>query len=152
MIKRLSLFVFILGLCFACNSIQEPKKPDNLIAKDKMADILFDVFVFNAAKGTDKGLLESNNVSPVTYIYEKHQIDSLQFAESNAYYAYDIKVYEAMIVKVEERINKKKAILQEEMNIEEERRKKRLDSIKKIGDTLKLKKKSKVKSITKSST
>ena len=36
----------------------------------------------------------SNNVSPVTYIYEKHQIDSLQFAESNEYYAYDIKDYE----------------------------------------------------------
>ena len=39
---------------------------------------------------------------------------------------------------------KRRHILQEEMNLEEERRKKRLDSIKRIGDTLKLKKKSKV--------
>lgn len=140
MIKRLSLFIVILGLCFACNKIDKPKKPDNLIAKDKMVDILFDVFVFNAAKGTAKKTLEANNVTPNTYIYEKHQIDSLQFVKSNEYYAYDIKAYEEIIDNVETKIRTKKENYQKALDLEEERRQKRLDSIKKIGDTLKINK------------
>ena len=42
MIKRISLLIFILGFCYACNQIEKPKKPDNLIAKNTMVDILFD--------------------------------------------------------------------------------------------------------------
>lgn len=144
MIKRICLIVFIFGLCFACHKIEKPEKPDNLIAKNKMVDILFDVFVFNAAKGTDKRILENNNVTPDVYIYDKHQIDSLQFVKSNEYYAYDIKVYEDMINEVEAKLKAKKEVYQEELKLEEERRKKRIDSIKKIGDTIKPKKKSKV--------
>ncbi len=144
MIKRTVFLIFILGLCFACNRIERPKKPDNLIAKNKMVNILFDVFVFNAAKGTDKRILEQNNVTPDVYIYKKYQIDSLQFVKSNEYYAYDIKDYEEMINKVEGKIKAKKDKYQKEIDLEEDLRKKRLDSIKKIGDTLKPKKKSKV--------
>lgn len=138
MIKRVSLLIFILGLCVACNKINKPKKPDQLIAKDKMVNILFDVFVFNAAKVTDKRLLEKNNVTPDVYIYEKYGIDSLQFVKSNEYYAYNIKDYEDMISQVEVRIKAKKAKYQKEIDLEEERRKNRLDSIRKLGDTLKL--------------
>lgn len=132
--------ILILGLCFSCNHIDKPKKPENLIAKNKMVDILFDVFVFNAAKGTAKKALEKNNVTPDAYIYKKHQIDSLQFVKSNEYYAYDVKAYEDIIDEVESRIKVKKDNYQKELDAEEERRQKRLDSIKKIGDTLTLKK------------
>ncbi|WP_052172490.1 DUF4296 domain-containing protein [Psychroserpens jangbogonensis] len=144
MIKRISLLIFILGLCIACNHIEKPKKPKNLIAKNKMVNILFDVFIFNAAKGADKRKLENNNVTPTVYIYEKYQIDSLQFVKSNEYYAYDIKAYESMINKVEERIKTKKAKYQKEIDLKEEQKKKRLDSIKKLGDTLKTEKKPRV--------
>ncbi len=140
MIKRISLLIFILVLCIACNKIERPKKPDNLISKNKMVDILFDVFVFNAAKGANKKTLESNNVTPDVYIYEKFQIDSLQFVKSNEYYAYDIKGYEGIINEVEAKIKTKKDIYNKEIEFEEERRKNRLDSIKKLGDSLKTKK------------
>ena len=143
MIKRISILIFIFGLCIACNKIDKPKKPENLIAKDKMIDILFDVFVFNAAKGMNRKMLEDNNVTPDDYIYKKYKIDSLQFVKSNEYYAYNNKDYEEMINKVETKISAKKAVYQKRIDIEEERRKRRLDSIKKIGDTLKTKHKSK---------
>ncbi|WCO01388.1 DUF4296 domain-containing protein [Psychroserpens ponticola] len=136
MIKRISLLVFIFGICFACNKIEKPKKPDNLIAKNDMVNILFDVFVFNAAKGTDKRILEQNNVTPDAYIFEKYQIDSLQFVKSNAYYAYDIKAYDEMINKVAKRIKVKKDKFQKEIDLIEKQKKRRLDSIKKLGDSL----------------
>lgn len=137
MIKRISLLLFVFGLCFSCNKVEKPEKPDNLIAKDKMVDILFDVFVFNAAKGMDKRILENNNVTPDVFIFEKYQIDSLQFVKSNEFYAYDIKAYEEMINKVEAKISAKKEVFQKEIDAEEDRRLKRLDSIKNLGDSLK---------------
>lgn len=136
MIRRVGILLFIFGLCFACNKIEKPEKPEDLIDKNKMVDILFDVFVFNAAKGTDKSILEDNNVTPNIYIYKKYQIDSLQFVKSNEFYAYDIKTYEEMISKVEAKITAKKEQFQKTVDLEEERRKKRLDSIKKLGDSI----------------
>lgn len=144
MIKH-SCFLFVtIAFCFSCNHVEKPKRPDNLIAKDKMVDILLDVFVINAAKGIEKKTLEINNVTPEDYIYQKYQIDSLQFAKSNEYYAYDIKVYENMINEVESKLKAKKAAFQKEITLEEERIQKRLDSIEKIGDSLKPKKISKI--------
>lgn len=144
MTKRLCFLICILGLSFSCNPVEKPKKPENLIARNKMVDILLDVFIINAAKGTEKKTLENNNVTPDDYIYKKYQIDSLQFAKSNEYYAYDIKVYESIINEVESKLNAKKIRYQEEIDLEEERISKRLDSIKKIGDSLKPKKTSKI--------
>ncbi|WP_431133616.1 DUF4296 domain-containing protein [Psychroserpens mesophilus] len=140
MIKRVSLLLLFLALCFACNQLEKPEKPDDLISKNKMVDILFDVYVFNAAKGTEKRVLEKNNVTPEVFIFQKHGIDSLQFVKSNEYYAYDIDEYEEMIKNVEAKIKAKKDIYQKELDLEEERRQKRLDSIKNIGDTLKYEK------------
>lgn len=142
--KQAILLLCILMTIVSCGKVEKPKKPENLIPKDKMVDILFDVFVFNAAKGTDKRILEENNVTPAVYIYDKYQIDSLQFVKSNEYYAYDIKTYDEIIGKVQAKLKAKKAKFQKQIDAEEERRKKRLDSIKKIGDTIKVKEKSKI--------
>ena len=51
MIKRISIVLLMFSFCLACHKVEKPKKPENLIAKDKMVNILFDVYVFNAAKG-----------------------------------------------------------------------------------------------------
>ncbi|WP_425076702.1 DUF4296 domain-containing protein [Psychroserpens sp. S379A] len=141
MIKRIYLIIIIFGFCVACNKIEKPKKPDNLIAKEKMVDILFDVYVFNAAKVTNKRKLENNNVTPDVYIYKKHNIDSLQFVNSNEYYAFNINEYEDIIDKVETRIKTQKEKYQKEIDKEEAEKKKQRDSIKRAIDTLKPKKK-----------
>jgi len=47
-------------------------------------------------------MLENNGITPVSYIYKKHGIDSTQFANSNNYYAHDIKVYDKIYDKVKD--------------------------------------------------
>ncbi|MEY8849983.1 DUF4296 domain-containing protein [Psychroserpens sp. XS_ASV72] len=133
---RLVIIVCCISILVSCDQVERPKKPDNLISKGKMVDILYDMFVLNAAKATDRRLLEKNKVTPDRYIYEKHQIDSMQFVKSNEYYAYDIKVYEDIINQVEAKIQNKKQALEKAIEKEEDRRKNRLDSIRKLGDTI----------------
>ncbi|MGB1309376.1 MAG: DUF4296 domain-containing protein, partial [Oceanihabitans sp.] len=91
--KKYFLFVVFISLVFSCKHTNTPEKPENLIPKDKMVNILIDMSLFNAAKGVNKKMVENNGIVLEEYIYKKHNIDSLQFAESNTYYAYNIETY-----------------------------------------------------------
>ena len=138
-------FFYILILIFfvGCNSVDRPKKPKDLIAKDKMSDIMYDLYILNAAKGVNRKLLELNGVMPLDFVYKKYNIDSLQFALSNTYYAYDTEVYAGLVDKVKIELEKNK-VLYEKLNDEDQKVKdsqfkadqKARDSIKKLDEEL----------------
>ena len=81
-------------------------KPDNLIAKDKMIDILYDISLLEAIKAQNVNGGMSSKMSN-DYIYKKYKIDSAQFAKSNKYYASDLEGYKTMFQMVKEKLNKK---------------------------------------------
>ncbi|WP_418512417.1 DUF4296 domain-containing protein [Corallibacter sp.] len=132
------LFV-ILVLISACKGIDKPDKPDNLLSKQEMVNVLIDLSLISSAKGVNKKTLENSLVSPKAFIYKKHHIDSLQFALSNQYYAYNSEVYSEILNQVSDSLNILKEIYQELEN-EELMKKVEEDSIKgkKLGDSLKL--------------
>lgn len=124
--------LFYIMICFflSCNSgIEKPQKPANLIPESKMVDIMYDVFLLNSAKGVNKAILETNGVMPEKYLYEKYNIDSLQFAESNNYYVYYTKTYESILNRIKEKIDLKKKEYEALDKIEEAEKIKKQDSI-----------------------
>lgn len=129
--KILTLF-FALAFLLGCHDVKKPKEPENLLSKDQMVDILFDLAIVNSAKGVNKKMLEDNGVIPSQYIYKKHEIDSLQFVENNNYYAYRIDEYEEIIAKVMDSMQSIKEQLSKDMKEEEERFRTPNDSIKSI--------------------
>jgi hypothetical protein len=46
------------------------------------------------------GYSTTKKINPKNYIYKKYKIDSIQFSQSNIYYASDIVAYKKMIVQV----------------------------------------------------
>jgi len=85
------------------------EEPENLIPEDKMVDIIYDLSVLQAMRSANQEVLDSNKVNPSTYVYKKYKIDSLQFAKSNEFYAAsDIKKYEKLYQKVNDRLVKEK--------------------------------------------
>lgn len=112
-----------------CNSnhIKKPKKPKNLIKKQEMVNILYDMSILKASKDVNVKLLEKNGVVPEDFVYEKYGIDSLQFALSNEFYAYNLKDYKDIYTSVKNRLTKEKEHLDSLNNIEAEERKKRRD-------------------------
>lgn len=128
--------IIILSLFLACNPTNKPERPDNLIPEDKMAQILYDVIVLNAAKGSAKTVLENSGIMPEDYVFEKFGIDSLQFAKSNEYYSYDSETYDAIITKVDTMVARNKRIYQAKIDAEMERRKRERDSLNKLNDSL----------------
>lgn len=118
-----SIFMMIL-LVFSCkdNSIERPSKPENLIPEEKMVNVLYDMILVSAAKGVNKQIMETNGFYPDEYIYTKHQIDSIQFKESNNYYVYDVERYERIYAKVKRKLDTDKKMFQERIEADKKRR------------------------------
>lgn len=97
--------VFLISLMFvACQNVQRPEKPKNLIAKDVMAEVLTEAYLANAGRSVDNKTVEIKGVKLDSLIYTKFGIDSLQFVRSNDYYAADINAYVDIFQKVEENL------------------------------------------------
>ena len=130
MFKNISVIVTCL-LVLGCNETDKLKQPDDLISKEKMANILHDLYVINAAKGVNRKLLEASGFNPDTYVLRKYNIDSTRFADSNTYYAFDTDTYKAIVDQVKERLEKEKEQFEELQKIEGQLSKRRRDSIRK---------------------
>ena len=114
-------FIAIIYL-FSCSN-KSAKKPDNLIPLETMEEVIYDVYMLNAIKISNKKLLQNEEVSFKKEIFEKYKIDSLQFAKSNDFYAADFETYKALIERIKKRMDSNKKAL--EQPTEEEKKSKK---------------------------
>jgi len=103
-------------------------------------------------KAQNPALMDSIKYTSNQYIYKKYKIDSIQFAQSNIYYAADYKEYEKMYNQIKTRLDKEKNQVNSLIKAEAKKKmliamakkklkeKKEADSIKKAKQKLKLKK------------
>ena len=121
-------YVFMVFLMlFSCNR-NAYEAPENLISEEQMVEVLYDHMLLNAAKGINKKILEKHIANPTQYIFDKYNIDSTQFAQSNTYYAHNSEVYASIYNRLKERLELDKKIM-EDLVAEE---KKKRDSIRKV--------------------
>lgn len=104
---RKTFFLISFIFLFSCGE-EVIEKPIDLISKEKMIDILYDLALINAAKTTGPQVMEDRNFVPMQFIYDKYEIDSIQFVSSDLYYASLPLEYEDIYKKVENRIVKEK--------------------------------------------
>ena len=102
-----------------------------------MIDILTDISLVNAARSIDKKLLEENGINVEDYVFKKYSIDSIQFANSSNYYAYDVKKYEDIYTQVKNRLEQQKANFEELKKTEKEKKDSLRNAERKIRDSLK---------------
>ncbi len=151
--KTLPFFTFFIVLILLVGCKNElVKKPKRLIEREKMVDIMYDLSLLEAMKVENPALMDSIKYTSNQYLYKKHKIDSVQFAQSNIYYAADYKEYEKMYNQIKARLDKEKTQVNSLIKAEAKKKmliakakkklkeKKEADSIKKAKQKLKLKK------------
>jgi hypothetical protein len=106
--KRIVPYLLVFLMVVSCNNAPVIK-PDNLIDEEKMTSILYDLTLFEAIKGQPKYDAVLKRIGSKNAIYRKHNIDSLQFVESNQYYISQIDIYRKMYDAVNERLQKEKS-------------------------------------------
>lgn len=139
LIKRLFIILGVLLFVHACTG--GPKKPKNLISKKEMVSILIDAKLISSANSVNKKIMETNGVFPNSYIFNKYNIDSAQFAQSNEYYTFRVKDYEEIYEMVKDSLDRLKAKYKEqqdqERKVAEEKSRDSLDAVLKKRDSLK---------------
>ncbi len=127
MIRAFSFLLSTVLLWSSC-SAKKYEAPDNLISEDKMVEIISEFMIINAAKGVNKIILEEHITDPTAYVFEKYKIDSLQFQQSNAYYARNIESYTLIYNQVNQYLESKKTAFQDKIDA----RNRELDSLKQL--------------------
>jgi hypothetical protein len=118
--KNFILILLVLFLSVSCKKdlVKEPKR---LIEKEKMIDIMYDLSLLEAIRYQHPASLDSMEVSPTRFILQKYKVDSMQFAQSNMYYASDYKNYKEMFDEVGKRLDKSKKKADSLVKIEEKK-------------------------------
>jgi len=94
--KYLLISIFIIG----CTT----NAPENLISEEKMESIIFDIMILNASSIYD--LKIDNNIISDELIFRKHNIDSVQFYDSELYYSRNPRIHLNIYSNVKRRIQK----------------------------------------------
>lgn len=133
---RKTIYIVFVLFFMACESKVNLKEPEYLISKNQMVDLLYDMHLVNGTQGI-KDKNSEKNKNYMSLVYEKHKIDSAQFAASNAYYVSNISVYEDIFEEVKIRL---KTLLDKHEKKRDSLLEKRLDSnqVKAPHDELKL--------------
>ena len=120
--------LFLLVLTFiGCQNVTQPEKPKDLISKEKMVDLLTEAYLANAARSVNNQAIVDKGIKMDSLIYKNFGVDSLQFANSNTYYAADVNTYMEIFQKVETRL----VAMQKKMDSIREAHNKTKDSIEK---------------------
>ena len=117
----------------ACTSNTIIKKPDDLISKNQMVDLLTDMLIAAGAENIKNIDLE-RNVNYYPLVFEKYGIDSTRFKESNYYYTSQIDDYEKILKRVDNRLKSLKEKLDNEIKLQDSLKN---DSIKNIRENFK---------------
>ncbi|MBG6112023.1 hypothetical protein H4V97_002255 [Flavobacterium sp. CG_23.5] len=106
--KKIIILLTIVFVFVSCKD-EVVKKPNRLIEKETMVNIMYDLSVLDAIKYQNPASLDTFKINPTQYIYKKYKIDSLQFARSNVYYASNYKDYSDVVDQINARLTKNKA-------------------------------------------
>lgn len=118
--KKGVLFFILISLILSCKE-EVIKKPENLIEKEIMVDVMYDLALLEAIKYQSPNAIETHKINPDEYIYKKYKIDSAQFVQSNMYYASDYKEYKKMYDQINSRLVKNKSLLEEAIKNEKDK-------------------------------
>lgn len=104
------LILISIVLLSSCEDIKKPEKPENLISKQTMIQVLTDAYLSNAARSLNSREIRDNALQLDSIIYKKYGIDSLQFVKSNAFYISDMTVYTELFEGVEKSLDAHKKL------------------------------------------
>lgn len=100
--KIILLFIAISLVTSGCKDATI-EKPKNLIERDKMVDIIYDLAIIEASR--TQSYNSQAYPKSIVFLKNKYKVDSLTFAKSTQYYASDLKEYKKIYDEVKQRLN-----------------------------------------------
>jgi hypothetical protein len=95
-------------------SCSDQSSPTDLMSEQQMVDFLLDINIINSSRAyRNNSDLNYYNIKD-TFLYKKHNIDSMQFVKSNSYYSSKPKQY----LRIYSELQKKMKFIKDSIEIE----------------------------------
>lgn len=114
--KYVYLFLFISFFSCGENIIS---KPERLLSKQEMENLMYDLAIIDALRDVDYRLIDTLAPNLQEIIYKKHNVDCTLVVNNMIYYSSLPKEYDKIIKNVENRLKKERESLSEETKKEE---------------------------------
>ena len=98
-------------LMLGCQDKVTYEKPEGLLSKQEMIDILYDMHLVVGTSNILNVHLEKNR-NYMSLVYEKYGIDSTRFSQANIYYTAHIQEYEEIFDEVQRRLGNLKEVME----------------------------------------
>ncbi|NJY61153.1 DUF4296 domain-containing protein [Salinimicrobium sp. CDJ15-81-2] len=102
--KKLSWVIILVLILSSCQDVERMEKPENLIPRGKMVEVLTELSLLHGARSYNKNMLEEKGIAPYPYLMQKYGIDSAQLVQSNNYYAQNYREYGYIYEEVKQRL------------------------------------------------
>ncbi|MDC0378518.1 MAG: DUF4296 domain-containing protein [Flavobacteriaceae bacterium] len=110
--KKIFILLMLMISCSDQNS------PTDLMSEQQMVDFLLDINIINSSRAyRNNSDLNYYNIKD-TFLYKKHNIDSLQFVNSNSYYSSNPKKYLRIYFELQKKMRFIKDSIETELNKE----------------------------------
>ncbi|MBC7524092.1 MAG: DUF4296 domain-containing protein [Flavobacterium sp.] len=103
--KKIILILLAIITITACKK-EVIKPPKNLLEKEVLVNIIYDLSLLEAAKTQSMGVQYSYPKAS-EFIKSKYKIDSITFADNIQYYSQDAKEFKKIYITVKERLDNK---------------------------------------------
>lgn len=100
--KKITLLLLFLSLASCARKVVP--EPETLLSSKEMEAIVYDLALLNAMAQTKGEIFKEKGITPMGYIFKKHKIDSLIYAQNDLYYAAKPVVYEKIYRSVEQKL------------------------------------------------
>jgi len=110
--KKIFILLILIISCSDQNS------PTDLMSEEQMVDFLLDINIINSSRAyRNNSDLNYYNIKD-TFLYKKHNIDSIQFVNSNGYYSSKPKKYLRIYSQLQKKMRSIKDSIEIELNKE----------------------------------
>tara|TARA_B100001059_G_scaffold58081_1_gene53387 strand:+ start:2099 stop:2470 length:372 start_codon:yes stop_codon:yes gene_type:complete len=110
--KKIFILLILIISCSDQNS------PTDLMSEEQMVDFLLDINIINSSRAyRNNSDLNYYNIKD-TFLYKKHNIDSIQFVNSNSYYSSKPKKYLRIYFELQKKMRSIKDSIEIELNKE----------------------------------
>ena len=101
--KLFKYIIVVLIFLVSCEGKTNYKKPENLIPRDQMIDLLVDMHLAIGAKSINN-IYSEKSKKYMFLVFDKYKIDSTRFASSNIYYTSNVDEYIEIYQEIEKRL------------------------------------------------
>ncbi|MBZ9651532.1 DUF4296 domain-containing protein [Psychroflexus montanilacus] len=77
-----------MGLVFitSCQNVEKIEKPEKLLSKSEMKDLLYDMVLLDAASGVNEKRLKDLDIKMFDFLSKKYKLDSIELKQNIQYY------------------------------------------------------------------